>query len=163
MSAVATHLGDLRIAIGETQALAAVTVESYDRQDWGDADPLHVERLASLLGLISKSASTAMAALHRLHGTVADAQPAPAGERCDDEGRGTAQGGRMTDHEAEIVRRLREACAAEFKQPIDYPFWGRDYFDGEKPDAALLRMFREEQRRRPGRTDDEVIHALIYE
>jgi hypothetical protein len=163
MSGVETHLDDLWIAVGETKALAAVTAESYDRQDWGDADPLHVERLGSLLGLISKSASAAMAALHRLHGAVADAQPAPAGERWDYEGPRHVTGGRMTDHEAEIVRRLREACAAEFKQPIDYPFWGRDYFDGEKPDAALLRMFREEERRRPGRTDDAVIHALIYE
>jgi hypothetical protein len=90
MSDVATHLDDLRIAIGETEALAAVTTDSYDRQDWGDADPLHVERMASLLGLISKSASAAMGAFHRLHSAVADAQPAPAGERWDYEGHGTA-------------------------------------------------------------------------
>jgi hypothetical protein len=47
---------------------------------------LDVERLASVLGLISKSASVAMAAFHRLHGAVADAHPAPAGERWDYDG-----------------------------------------------------------------------------
>ena len=83
MRDVVAHLDKLRIAVGETEALAAVTAESYDRQDWSGADLLHVERLANLLGLISKSASVAMAAFHRLHVAVADAQPAPAGERWD--------------------------------------------------------------------------------
>jgi hypothetical protein len=92
VSDVATHLDGLRIAVAETEAFAAVTAESYDRQDWDDADPLHVERLASLLGLIARSASGALAAFHRLHGAVADAQPAPAGERWDHDGRGTAPG-----------------------------------------------------------------------
>jgi hypothetical protein len=81
MSDVATELDALRIAVGETEALAAVTAEAYDRQDRDDA--LHDERMASLLGLISKSATGALAAFHRLHGAVADAQPAPAGEAFD--------------------------------------------------------------------------------
>jgi hypothetical protein len=91
MTGIAAHLDDLRIAVGEAESLAAVTAESYDRQDWSHADALHIERLASLLGLISTSASVAMAAFHRLHGAFADAQPAAVGERWDyDEG--TAQG-----------------------------------------------------------------------
>jgi hypothetical protein len=48
--------------------------------------------VASLIGLIARSASGALAAFHRLHGAVADAQPAPAGERWDHDGRGTAPG-----------------------------------------------------------------------
>jgi hypothetical protein len=92
MTDVAARLDDLRIAVGETEAIAAVTVESYDRQDWSGADPLHVDRLASLLGLISKSATVAMAAFDRLHGVVADAQPAPAGDVWNHE-QGTASGG----------------------------------------------------------------------
>jgi hypothetical protein len=47
MTDVAAQLDKLRIAVGETEALAAVTAESYDRQDWSGADLLHVERLAS--------------------------------------------------------------------------------------------------------------------
>jgi hypothetical protein len=83
MMDLAGRLDQLRIAVGETEALAAVTAESYDRQDWSGADLLHVERLASLLGLISKSASGAMTAFHRLHGAIADAQRAPEGEYWD--------------------------------------------------------------------------------
>lgn len=89
MSDVAGELDQLRIALGETEALAAVTAEAYDRQDWDDA--LHGERMASLLGLISKSASGALSVFHRLHAAVADAQPAPAGERWDYR-EGTAEG-----------------------------------------------------------------------
>ena len=44
-----------------------------------------------VLGLISKSASAALAAFNRLHGAVADAAPAPAGERWD-YSEGTAPG-----------------------------------------------------------------------
>ena len=91
MSDVAGELDQLRIALGETEALAAVTAEAYDRQDWDDADPLHAERMASLLGLISKSASDALSVFHRLQAAVADAQPAPAGERWDYR-EGTAEG-----------------------------------------------------------------------
>ena len=89
MSDVAGGLDALRIALGETEALAAVTAEAYDRQDRDD--PLHDERMASLLGLISKSASGALVVFHTLHAAVADAQPAPAGERWDHR-EGTAPG-----------------------------------------------------------------------
>jgi hypothetical protein len=92
MSDVAAHLDELRIALGETDALAAVTATTYDGADWGEADPAIVDRIGCLLGLISKSASGALAAFHRLHGAVADAQPAPAGERWD-YSEGTASGG----------------------------------------------------------------------
>lgn len=91
MSDLAAPLDQLRIALGETEALAAITAESYDRQDWDGADPLHVDRIASLLGLIARSAAGALAAFHRLHGAVADAAPAPAGERWDYD-KGTSPG-----------------------------------------------------------------------
>lgn len=93
---VAGELDKLRVAIGEVDALAANTTESYDRQDWSGADPLHVERLSHMLGLIAKSATAAMEAFHRLHGAVADAQPAPvpAGVQWDySEGTAPGQGG----------------------------------------------------------------------
>lgn len=92
MSDVAARLDELRIAVGEVEALAAVTIESYDGQDWSGADPLQVERLASLLGLISRSATAAATAFHRLHGAVADAQPTTMGEHWD-YSEGTASGG----------------------------------------------------------------------
>ena len=90
MSDVAAHLDDLRIALGEVDILAILTAGAFDAEDWVDPDPDTVEGVASLLGLIKKSAAAAKAAFHRLHGAIADAQPAPAGERWDTEGRGTA-------------------------------------------------------------------------
>jgi len=41
--------------------------------------------VACLLGLISRSAASAVTAFHRLYTAVADAQPAPTGERWTDE------------------------------------------------------------------------------
>jgi len=97
MTGIAAHLDDLRIALGEVDILAILTAGAFDAEDWVDPDPDTVEGVASLLGLIKKSAAAAKAAFHRLHGAVADAQPAPAGERWDTEGRGTAPG--PSDHE----------------------------------------------------------------
>jgi hypothetical protein len=105
MTDVAGELDALRIAVGETDALAAITAEAYDRQDWGDADPVVVDRMASLLGLISRSASAALAAFHRLHGAVADAQPARSGETFD-YSEGTAPG-----RDAAVVQREDDAIA----------------------------------------------------
>jgi hypothetical protein len=115
-----------------------VTAESYDRQDFDGADPLYVERLASLLGLTSKAASAAMAAFHRLHGAVADVQPAPAGESWG--GEGTASGEAVSPQDAAIVRRIRERCP-------DSRYQGGS-------DEELIQLFRRNKRvldRRRGR------------
>ena len=92
MSGIAAHLDDLRIALGEVDILASLTAGAFDAEDWIEPDPDTVEGVASLLGLIKKSAAAAKAAFHRLHGAVADTQPAPAGERWDHDGNGTAPG-----------------------------------------------------------------------
>jgi hypothetical protein len=146
MSAVAGELDQLRIALGEVEAVAAIAAESYDRQDWGDADPLHVDRMASLLGLIARSAAGALAAFHRLHGAVADAAPAPAGERWD-YSEGTAQGEAMSAQDAEIVRRIRERCPD-------------NRFDGGS-DAELIELFKR-NRQVLGRSDEDVIAAMTH-
>lgn len=79
------RLHALRIAVGEVDVLATVTTDVYDGADWSGSDPEVVDRVACLLGLISRSATSAVTAFHRLHTAVADAQPAPAGERWTDE------------------------------------------------------------------------------
>lgn len=169
MSGFTREMDDLRIALAEVDILSIVTSEVYDREDWVRPDSVLVERVASLLGLISKSASAAMAAFHRLHGAVADAAPAPAGESWDYEGCGTAPGSeeavsaRDDEHvnrDGEVVRRLRERCAAQLGRSIDYPFFRASYLDGEDPDAALLRLFQR-NRQMLGRTDDDVIAAMV--
>jgi hypothetical protein len=81
VSDVAVELDGLRITIAEVEVLSTLTASAYDSADWSDADPAIVDQIATLLGLIAKSASAALAAFHRLHGAVADAQPAPAGEQ----------------------------------------------------------------------------------
>jgi hypothetical protein len=83
------RLDVLRIAVGEVDVLARVTTDVYDGADWGGSDPEIVDRVACLLGLISRSATSAVTAFHRLHTAIADAQPAPAGERWDDAGAST--------------------------------------------------------------------------
>jgi hypothetical protein len=148
MTDVAGALDQLRIAVGETEALAAVTAESFDRQDWDDADPLHVERMASLLGLVSRSASGALAAFHRLHGAVADAAPARAGESWDYD-KGTSPGGGpvLPTEDAAIGRRIRELSP------------DRRYDGGS--DAELIELFRRNKRALE-RSDEDVIAAMTH-
>lgn len=83
------RLDALRIAVGEVDVLSRVTTDVYDGADWSGSDPEVVDRVACLLGLISRSATSVVIAFHRLHTAVADALPAPAGERWDDEGAST--------------------------------------------------------------------------
>lgn len=84
----AHHLDALRIAVGEVDALAAVTEWWYGQDDEQD----HAERVAYLLGVVARSARSALAAVDRFEVMVADAHPAPAGERWDYD-KGTASGG----------------------------------------------------------------------
>jgi hypothetical protein len=81
------QLDVLRTAVGEVDALAAVTAWWYGHENEQD----HVERALYLLGVIARSARAAVAAVDRFHVTVADAQPAPPGARWDYD-KGTASG-----------------------------------------------------------------------
>lgn len=79
--AYAEQLAALRVVAGETDALAAVTTALFDDGDWTDPDPALVDRVASLLGLLAKTATALIAAVERLHGAIADAMPAAAGDQ----------------------------------------------------------------------------------
>lgn len=170
---VADEMDQLRIALGEVDVLSMLTEATYDQADWTGPDPEVVDAVATLLGLIKKSATSAMAAYHRLHGAVADATPAPSGTgEAFDYSDGTAPGGEpaaasgpgdepaASARDAELVRRLRERCAAQLGRPVDHPFFCASYLDGEDPDAALLRLFRR-NRQMLGRSDDDVIAAMV--
>lgn len=54
---IADQLVALRVAASEVDALAAVTATLFDDGDWDDADPVLVDRVASLLGLLGKVAT----------------------------------------------------------------------------------------------------------
>ena len=70
------QLDALRIAVGEVDALAAVTEwwygQEHDEQD-------HVERVIYLLGVIARSARAAVTAVDRFHVGIADHEPASGG------------------------------------------------------------------------------------
>jgi hypothetical protein len=70
------QLDMLRIAVGEVDALAAVTEWWYGQED-DEQD--HAERALYLLGVIARSARAAVAAVDRFHVTVADHEPAGGG------------------------------------------------------------------------------------
>lgn len=106
-----------------------------------------IDAVATLLGLIKKSATAALAAYHRLHGAVADAQPAPAGEWCDyDEG--TSPGEGMSAEGAAIVRRIRARCPD-------------NRFDGGSDDERI-QLFRR-NKRVLNRSDEDVIAAMTHQ
>jgi hypothetical protein len=78
---IAARMYSLRVAIGEIDALVAVVVAAYDDGDWHGTDPLQVERMAYLLGVIAKAATNAVAAVDQFHVAAADQQPATAGDQ----------------------------------------------------------------------------------
>jgi hypothetical protein len=148
-------LDDLRIALGEVDVLATVTVTAYDEADWTDPDPGVVEGMASLLGLIKKSAGAAMVAFHRLHGAVADATLAPSGtgeawdhyDKGTSPGEGAASGGEqtMSAEDAATVRRIRTRSPDR-------------RFDGGT-DEELLDLFKR-NKQVLNRSDEDVIAAM---
>ncbi len=91
MTAIAVELDQLRLAIGEVDAITAVTVTWFDGEDWSGADPALVERAGFMLGVIARSAAFAASKIDGFHVAVADAQPASAGDSWD-HSEGTAQG-----------------------------------------------------------------------
>jgi hypothetical protein len=78
---LAAQLYALRVAIGEVDALVAVTVAAYDDADWHATDRLQVVRMAYLLGVIAKAATNAVSAVDQFHAAAADQQPAMAGDQ----------------------------------------------------------------------------------
>jgi len=130
MTGIAEPLKDLRIALGEVDVLSILTAATYDEAGRMDRGPGAIDAVATLLGLIRKSATAALAAYRRLHGAVADAQPAPADPSAQD---------------ADIVRRIRERC-------LDNRYEGAS-------DAELLQLF-ERNKRVLHRSDEDVIAAM---
>jgi hypothetical protein len=147
MTGVAAPLDDLRIALTEVDTLAALTTIAFDDADWMEPDSAVVERIACLLGLIEKSSFAAMGAFHRLHGAVADAQPARSGEAFDYSD-GTAPGAdAMSARDVVIVKHLRE-------EDPDRRYVGAS-------DAELIELFRR-NKRVLARSDEDVIAAMTH-
>jgi hypothetical protein len=161
VSDVAAPLDELRIALGEVDVLAKLTAAAFDAADWVESEPDVVDGIASLLGLISKSAAAGMAAFHRLHGAVADAQPARSGEAFDySDGTAPGRDAELLKRDADIVKRLRERLAEVFDCPTTYPFFRRDWLPGEGADEALIRIYRS-NKQVLDRSDEDVIGGIV--
>jgi hypothetical protein len=145
MSDVAACLDALRIVVAEVEALVSLAVDAFDTADWRGVDPHTIERMASVLGVIARSAGAAVDATNRLQGAVADAQPAPAGESWGGDGTASAPGEGMSPQDAEIVRRIRERCPDS-------------RYDGGSADE-LIQLFQR-NKRVLDRSDEDVIAAM---
>lgn len=84
MTDVAAQLEEMRLAVGEVDAIAAVTLKWFDDEDWSGADSILVERTGFMLGVIARSAAFAASKIDGVHVAVADARPVPAGHLWDD-------------------------------------------------------------------------------
>jgi hypothetical protein len=140
MMGLPVMLDDLRIALREVDVLATLTVEAFDAADWADADPGVIEGIASLLGLIKKSAAQAMVAFHQMDDAVADTLPADE-EPIEVPGDQVA----MSAEDASIIRRLRTRSPDR-------------RFDGGT-DEELLQLFKH-NRKVLQRTDEDVIATM---
>jgi hypothetical protein len=129
------EMDELRSALGEVTVLASLTKAGFDAAEWDDPDPDTVDGIASLLGLLEKSAIEAMAAFRVLDAAAGDAQPAPA----------TPPGEAMSAEDAAIIRRIRTRCPDR-------------RFDGGT-DEELLDLFKR-NRQVLARSDEDVIAAM---
>lgn len=168
MTDIDNELSQLRIAVGEIEALAALILESFNRADWRGADGLVVGRMGRLLGVLATSATSVASKFERFQTAFGGMRPAPAGERTRHE-EGTVseeqttmskRDARIIKRDAEIVRQFRERCALAFDCPTSYPFFRESYLPGEDSDAALLRIFKR-NKRVLYRSDDDVMRSII--
>ena len=129
------EMDQLRSALGEVTVLASLTKAAFDSAEWDESDPDTVDGIATLLGLIEKSAIEAMAAFRVLDAAAGDAQPAPA----------TPSGKGMSAEDASIIRRIRTRCPDK-------------RFDGGT-DEELLDLFKRNKRILE-RSDQDVIATM---
>jgi hypothetical protein len=144
MSEVRQEMDALRLAVGETEALAAMLLEFYDSSDWSGFDQQLVGRVGHVLGALAESATRAVGKFERFEIAFVDAQPVPVAERWTDDG--TAPGPGEGDEDAAIIRRIRERCPDK-------------RFDGGT-DAELLDLFKR-NRQVLQRSDDDVIAVMV--
>lgn len=62
--------------------------------------------------------------------------------------------------DVELVQWIRESCANELRSDPAFPFFHMNHHDGESPDDALLRLFREERANHS--TDRDAVLALCH-
>jgi hypothetical protein len=144
------EMDELRLAVGETEALAAMLLAFFDAADWSGADSQLVDRTGHVLGVLATSATSAAGKFERFQTAYIDSRPVSTPvEQWTDEGTapGESDEPAMSAEDAEIVRRIRELCPD-------------NRFEGGS-DAELLDLFRRNKRVLE-RGDEDVIAAMTH-
>jgi hypothetical protein len=104
------EMDELRLAVGETEALAAMLLQFFDASDWSGADSQLVDRTGHVLGVLATSATAAAGKFERFQTAYIDSRPVSTPvERWTDDG--TAPG-----RDAVVVQREDDAIA-EMQRP----------------------------------------------
>lgn len=94
MSDVAVEMDQLRIAVGEVEALAAVLLQFFDHSDWSGVSSLLIDRMGYVLTVLGQSASFAVGRMERFQTVFVDTRPVSTPvERWTDEGTSPGEGG----------------------------------------------------------------------
>jgi hypothetical protein len=143
------EMDDLRLAVGEVEALAAMLLRFFDASDWSGADSQLVDRTGHVLGLLATSATSAAGKFERFQIAYIDSRPVPVAERWTDDG--TAPGGGdepvMSAQDAAIVQRIRARCPDS-------------RFEGDS-DEELIELFKR-NKQVLARSDEDVIAAMTH-
>jgi hypothetical protein len=149
MKSVMQEMDELRLAVGETEALAAMLLAFFDAADWSGADSQLVDRTGHVLGVLATSATSAAGKFERFQIAFVDARPVPVAERWTDEGTAPGEGDEpaMSAEDAAIIRRIRTRCPDR-------------RFDGGT-DEELLDLFKR-NKQVLARSDEDVIAAMTH-
>lgn len=107
MKSTMQEMDELRLAVGETEALAAMLLEFFDHADWGRADSLVVDRMGYVLGVLATAAAAAAGKFERFQIAFVDSRPVSTPVETFDYSDGTAPG----DEDAGVPRVARRGPA----------------------------------------------------
>ena len=71
------RLNELHLAVSEVDALAAITLDWFDEQNWILADPVILDRVVLMLGMLARAAMGAASKMCLYEAALMDAQSAP--------------------------------------------------------------------------------------
>ena len=80
MMSLSDQFNDLHLAVSEVDVLATIVAEWFDGQDWTGADPVIVEHVGLILGVLARAATMAGSKLDDFEAVLTDAQSVPPGQ-----------------------------------------------------------------------------------
>jgi hypothetical protein len=151
VKSVMQEMDEMRLAVGEMEALAAMLLLFFDSSDWSGADSQLVDRTGHVLGVLAESATSAAGKFERFQIAYVDSRPVSTlVERWTDDGTAPGPGEdvpALFDQDAEIVSRIRARCPD-------------NRYEGTS-DEELSQLFKRNQKVL-GRSDVDVIAAMTH-